>query len=212
MAATALSRRAFFTQAVAGAALIAGGARGLVAQGQAAPSGSGSPNAAPQMDQDAAETVRRPPKPGASPSMTADERDRLEHRIRCQCGCTLDVYTCRTTDFSCQVSPAMHRDVQSLVAGGYDAQEILDAFVETYGERALMSPKKEGFNWVGYIMPFAALGAGLVVVTALIVRWQRAARIAAAAPVPSRGLAPLPLEATPEELSRLASAVRNEEP
>src|SRR5689334_1652442 len=54
------------------------------------------------MDQDAAKTVRRAPKPGARASMTADQRDDLERQIRCQCGCTLDVYICRTTDFSCQ--------------------------------------------------------------------------------------------------------------
>ena len=29
----------------------------------------------------------------------------------------------------------MHRDVIALVEGGYSAQEIIDAFVETYGER-----------------------------------------------------------------------------
>ena len=98
------------------------------------------------MDQDAAQAVRRPAKPGAHPSMTDDERDDLEHQIRCQCGCTLDVYTCRTTDFSCEVSPAMHRDVMSLVEGGYSAQEILDAFVDTYGERALMAPRRAGFQ------------------------------------------------------------------
>ena len=92
--------------------------------------------------------------------MTPMQRDALEHQIRCQCGCTLDVYTCRTTDFSCQVSPAMHRDIMALVEGGYSAQEILDAFVDTYGERALMAPKKEGFNWAGYLVPFGALAAG----------------------------------------------------
>ena len=102
------------------------------------------------MDQNAARTVRRPPKPGAKASMSRDERDALEHRIRCQCGCTLDVYTCRTTDFSCKVSPAMHGDVLALVEGGYDAQEIIDAFVGAYGERALMAPSKSGFNLVGW--------------------------------------------------------------
>ena len=78
--------------------------------------------------------------------LTPTQRDDLEHHIRCQCGCTLDVYTCRTTDFSCQVSPAMHRDVMALVEGGYWAQEIIDAFVETYGERALMAPNKVGLQ------------------------------------------------------------------
>src|SRR4051812_48717681 len=71
------------------------------------------------MDQSAAKSVVRPPKSGAAPSMTDTARDELEHHIRCQCGCTLDVFTCRTTDFSCQVSPAMHRDVMALVKGGY---------------------------------------------------------------------------------------------
>src|SRR5689334_24563459 len=113
------------------------------------------------MNQEAAQTVRRPPKRDARALLNTDERDALEHGIRCQCGCTLDVYICRTTDFSCQVSPAMHRDVIALVEGGYSAQEILDAFVGTYGERALMSPKREGFNLAGYLMPFAALAAGL---------------------------------------------------
>ena len=37
--------------------------------------------------------------------MNQAKRDELEHQIHCQCGCNLDVYTCRTTDFSCEVSP-----------------------------------------------------------------------------------------------------------
>src|SRR5476649_2827294 len=109
------------------------------------------------MDQMAAQPVRLPPKPGAAPSMTALERDALERRIHCQCGCTLDVFTCRTTDFSCHVSPAMHRDVMALVEGGYGAQEILDAFTKTYGERALMSPRKSGFNLLAWFTPGVAL-------------------------------------------------------
>ena len=163
-----------------------------------------------QMNQGSYRPVRLPAK-GSAPSMTDAARDELEHRIRCQCGCTLDVYTCRTTDFSCQVSPAMHRDVLALVEGGHSAQEILDAFVETYGERALMAPKKEGFNWLGYVMPFAALGVGAAVVGALIRRWQRPALVSAA-PLPARSAgAALPLDATPEELARLEAAVRRDD-
>jgi cytochrome c-type biogenesis protein CcmH len=138
--------------------------------------------------------------------MSADARDALEHEIRCQCGCTLDVYTCRTTDFSCQVSPAMHRDVISLVEGGYSAQEILDAFVGTYGERALMAPKREGFNWAGYLMPFAALGAGAGAVVVVLRGMQR--RTAAVA-TPARRTSNV--QATPEELARLDAAIRRDD-
>jgi cytochrome c-type biogenesis protein CcmH len=112
------------------------------------------------------------PKPNAKPSMTNAERDDLEHQIHCQCGCNLDIYTCRTTDFACSVSPAMHSDVMGLVDGGHSGQEILAAFKSVYGEKVLMAPVRSGFNLVGYTMPFVALGAGAVVVAALLKRWK----------------------------------------
>ena len=158
------------------------------------------------MDQSAARSVRLAPKPGAIASMTPAERDDLEHRIRCQCGCTLDVYTCRTTDFSCQVSPAMHRDIMALVAGGHDADEILDAFVDVYGERALMAPTTEGFNMLAWILPGTAVAVGAVVVGTIIRRWRRAGVAATA----SAG-APVPVQASAEELARLEAAIRNDE-
>ena len=105
------------------------------------------------MEQDSYRPVKLAAKAGASPSMTDAQRDDLEHSIKCQCGCPLDIYTCRTTDFSCSVSPAMHGDVMSLVSGGYGAREILAAFQSVYGERVLMSPVKSGFNWLGYTLP-----------------------------------------------------------
>ncbi|MFL5607308.1 MAG: cytochrome c-type biogenesis protein CcmH [Gemmatimonadaceae bacterium] len=159
------------------------------------------------MNQGAARTVTRPPKRGARPSMNADERDALEHQIRCQCGCTLDVYTCRTTDFSCEVSPAMHRDVMALVEGGYSAQEILDSFVGTYGERALMAPKKEGFNWAGYLVPFGALAAGAAAVAVVLRGMQRGG---APAEVPVDGVVVPPL-GTADELSKLDAAIRHDD-
>ena len=161
------------------------------------------------MNQDAARRVVRSPKASGRASLSDDERDAVEHRIRCQCGCTLDVYVCRTTDFSCQVSPAMHRDVIALVEGGYSAQEILDAFVETYGEVALMAPKREGFNWAGYLVPFGALAAGgAALVTVLRRMQQRAARIATPAPAPGDGA---PALGTADELARLDAAVRRDD-
>ena len=141
-------------------------------------------------------------------SLTTTSVTPLERQIHCQCGCTLDVYICRTTDFSCQVSPAMHRDVIALVEGGYSAQEIIDAFVETYGEVALMAPKREGFNWAGYLVPFAALAAGgAALVTVLRRMQQRAARVAAR----RRRRAGARRVGTADELSRLDAAIRRDD-
>src|SRR4051812_11736135 len=155
---------------------------------------------------DANDVYRRvtlPPKANASASMTDAQRDDLEHKIHCQCGCTLDVYPCRTTDFACSVSPAMHADVMGLVSGGHSAQEILAAFKAVYGEKVLMAPVKSGFNLVGYSMPFVALGAGAVIVGALLRRWKSR--------TPARVSVPRPdVDATEGELAALDAAIRRD--
>ena len=152
-------------------------------------------------------SVALPAKPGASASMTDAERDDLEHQLHCQCGCNLDVFTCRTTDFACSVSPAMHADVMGLVSGGHDAQEILAAFKAVYGEKVLMAPVRSGFNLVGYTMPFVALGAGAVIVAALLKRWKSATP---AAPSGGGAVAPHHIDATESELAALDAAVKRD--
>ena len=205
-----MQRREFLARAVlAGATVV--GARSLLAQQQDSlvhrTPATGNTSNLFDMNQDAAKTVRRPAKPGATNSMNDEDRDALEREIRCQCGCTLDVYICRTTDFSCQVSPAMHRDIIALVEGGYDAKEIIDAFVTTYGEKALMAPKREGFNLAGYLVPFAALGAGAIALTAVLRGMsRRPAVVASSAPVPTHDAS-----GTDDEMTRLRAAIRKDE-
>lgn len=164
------------------------------------------------MNQGAARTVHLPPKPGVKAHVSNDERDQIEKKLRCQCGCTLDVYTCRTTDFACEVSPAMHRDINALIEGGYGAQEIIDAFVSSYGEKVLMAPTKSGFNLVGWTMPFGALLVGGGVLAVLLRRWRRRAAIASAeAATPAARTRVAGVEASDDELARLEAAVRGGE-
>ena len=203
-----MKRREFLTRVAggsAGALSLALMGRGASAQAPQAPTSVDSSNLF-AMDQSASRPVRLPPKPGARVVVSAEERDALEHRIRCQCGCTLDVYTCRTTDFSCQVSPSMHRDVMGLVSGGYSAQEIIEAFVGVYGERVLMAPSTSGFNLLGWVAPFAALGGGAILVTALLRTWRRPT---AANPAPRLSTV-RSSDGTDEELARLDAAVRDD--
>jgi len=207
-----MRRREFLGRAVTAGGATLLGARALGAQ-EGVAAGAGQTGAKDSsnlfaMDQGAARRVVRPPKAGARASLSNDDRDALERRIRCQCGCTLDVYVCRTTDFSCQVSPAMHRDVIALDEGGYSAQEILDAFVDTYGEVALMAPKREGFNWAGYLVPFAALAAGATALVTVLRRMQQRAAAVAAAQRPASAQAPA---GTSDELARLDAAVRRDD-
>jgi len=102
----------------------------------------------------------------------------VESRLRCTCGCNLDVYTCRTTDFTCGTSPAMHREVVQLVEQGKSADEILEAFIAQHGEMVLMAPKKEGFNLAAYFVPGAAIS--LVGGTLIWILARRRSMVAAA--------------------------------
>jgi cytochrome c-type biogenesis protein CcmH/NrfF len=91
--------------------------------------------------------------------------------------------------------------VLALRSQGKTAQQVLDAFVAKYGEKALMAPKPKGFNLAGYLVPGVTIlsaGAALVVV---IFRRRRA--VAAAAPVPGAA----PRTASDEEMERLRRAL-----
>lgn len=123
-------------------------------------------------------TLRDPAAAGRprAPTELADYDERIkaiEHRLACSCGCTLDIFTCRTTDFTCTYSPQLHREVVDLDRAGKTAQEILDAFVEQYGEKALMAPKPEGFNLWGYLLPGSAILVAGGALVALISRRSR---------------------------------------
>jgi cytochrome c-type biogenesis protein CcmH len=156
-------------------------------------------------------TLRDPAVAGRSrtPTEAADfdtEIKAIEQRLACTCGCTLDIFTCRTTDFSCTISPKLHREVVALHGEGKSAEQIIDAFVAEYGEKALMAPKPEGFNLWGYLLPGSAIlvaGAGLF---AFISR--RRVRLAAAGePADASAAAVSDPNATPEELERLRRAL-----
>ena len=131
----------------------------------------------------------------------AAEIQAIELKLACNCGCTLDVFTCRTTDFSCTYSPKLHREVLALRNQGLSAQQVLDAFVAKYGEKALMAPKPRGFNLAGYLVPGVLITAAGAALGAVIGR-RRAVAAAGGAGPESGSMA-----GTPEEMERLRRAL-----
>jgi cytochrome c-type biogenesis protein CcmH len=132
----------------------------------------------------------------------------IEHRLRCTCGCGLDVYTCRTTDFVCTVSPRMHREVLGLQDEGKTPQQIVDAFVASYGEVVLMAPKPEGFNLAGYLVPGALL---LLAGGALTWYLKRRAQVALVEGAGRADRAVRTADATPDELAQLERALQEDD-
>jgi cytochrome c-type biogenesis protein CcmH len=148
----------------------------------------------------------RDPSAAGRPLSPTDLRDdeaeiqAIETRLACNCGCTLDVFTCRTTDFSCTYSPRLHREVLALRNQGLSAQQVLDAFVAKYGEKALMAPKPTGFNLAGYLVPGVAIAAAGAALVMLIGRRRRVVAEAGTSPAAE-------VHASPDELERLRRAL-----
>ena len=141
----------------------------------------------------------------------------VEHRLQCTCGCTLDIYTCRTTDFTCTYSPALHKEVLALQEEGKTADEIVAAFVAKYGEKVLMAPKPEGFNIAGYVVPGSLIllvGGAMFLILRRRTR-MRAVAAATAPATPEADPGPTVLtavtgvaDASPDELERLNRELR----
>lgn len=181
---------------------LAGGLRSAAAQGPEPLAGRGATGTLRDP------SVAGPPRTPGQPGEDDEAIKAIELRLHCTCGCNLDVYTCRTTDFSCSYSPRMHREVLALAREGRTAQQILDAFVAQYGESVLMAPKPEGFNLMGYLVPGTAVALGAAVLTLVIGRRERRRSLAlAAAAGAGAGPAGPPPAATPEELERLRRAL-----
>jgi cytochrome c-type biogenesis protein CcmH/NrfF len=145
--------------------------------------------------------VYDPDRAGRSQTpITAADNDKsiqtLEKKLRCTCGCGLDVYTCRTTDFSCTYSPALHKQVLAMRGAGKTAQEVMDAFVAQYGSVVLMAPPRRGFNILGYLLPSILLIVAAGVLFVMLRRWARRTELPPAGTV-------VPSDATPAELERL---------
>ena len=128
----------------------------------------------------------------------------IEGKIRCTCGCNLSVYTCRTTDFTCSVSPAMHQAVLARLDAGLTEAQVLASFQQQYGDMIFMEPPKHGFNLLAYVMPFVGLAVGLGLVTGLVRRWFRRAPAPESTPgTPGAAAGAVPAE----ELERLKRAL-----
>ena len=215
-----MERRRFLTQLGLVTAAMPALARAAAAQAQAAAgqaAGQAADSAPPQGQESMLSgsgnigTLRDPSVAGRAQTPTDPRENNLaiqqvEQRRACSCGCTLDVFTCRTTDFTCTYSPAMHREVLALWAAGKRGQEIVDAFVAKYGEKVLMAPKPRGFNLAGYLVPSVGLITASGGLLAMLLRRRRAVA-ASTAGSEGRPAPPGEAAASPEDLERLRRAL-----
>jgi len=172
----------------------------------------GSPAAAQDPD---ADRLRIPGAVQRRTTVTDAQNDEtvksIERRMKCTCGCNLDIFTCRTTDFTCGTSPEMHREVVALLEAGNTPDQVVEAFVAKYGEEVLMAPVPEGFNLTGYLLPGAALLVAGSILTMVLLRRHRVAEAEGSVGSDAGG-APAPLAGvSAEELAKLEESLQEVE-
>lgn len=192
-----LSRRSFLTRCAVAAPVLLAAPTLLRAQSTV------------NMEGDYYLPVRPPAKPNATAQLDEAGVIELERTLACPCPCTLDIYTCRTTDVTCGNSPAIHGDIVRMVDGGYSGDEIVAELNKVYGQRIMASPKKSGFSLMVWFMPFAAVGTGALVIAALVRSWRKNA-VEAAAISSASGVRSIGVQATDDEMARLNAALRDD--
>ena len=93
--------------------------------------------------------------------------DELEHELTCP--------TCKTSLAlsDAPVADQIRAFVRERIAAGDTKSEIKDKLVAEFGESVLAAPPREGFNLLAWVLPFAALGVGIVFVGLVAWRWTR---------------------------------------
>jgi cytochrome c-type biogenesis protein CcmH/NrfF len=95
--------------------------------------------------------------------------EEIEEALTCQCGCGLTVHSCN--HLQCGSGIPLKQEARTLVSQGLSRDEILLRFRDRYGEKILSSPTTEGFNLTAWVLPFAVLGAGAVMLARTVRRW-----------------------------------------
>ncbi len=93
---------------------------------------------------------------------SSDSPDRvhaLAERLKCPI-CTSE----SVADSPSQVARDLYELIEEQVADGWTDDEIVEFFIDTYGEQVLLDPKAGGAGAVLWIAPIAALAIGGVVI------------------------------------------------
>jgi cytochrome c-type biogenesis protein CcmH len=99
----------------------------------------------------------------------------ITNRLMCQCGgCSYLVLSCNHVN--CSSATYISKSVRSALEDGQTEEMILASLADMYGPQVLAEPPREGFTWLGWIMPYIGLLLGGGAVALVIWRWRKPAR------------------------------------
>jgi len=95
----------------------------------------------------------------------------LGHQLMCICGCGQILLECNHV--GCPASDGMRNELMGAVSRGDSDSLVQQAFVQKYGPTVLAAPTNSGFNRTAWIMPFAVLLVGCVLLIFIVRSWKK---------------------------------------
>ncbi|HTS65359.1 MAG TPA: cytochrome c-type biogenesis protein CcmH [Candidatus Acidoferrales bacterium] len=102
----------------------------------------------------------------ASEKPSVDVR-RVGARLACQCGCKDSVATCSMLE--CHFSKPAKEKIAQMQAVGMSDDQIIQSFIREYGPGIYLAPP----NAFGWIVPYASVAVGLVIVWLFIKKYRK---------------------------------------
>src|SRR5271157_5527209 len=96
---------------------------------------------------------------------------RLGDQLMCLCGCGATVTSCNM--LGCSHAKPAREKLLAMVNAGMSDSDILDSFVKDYGLQILAKPPAQGFNLLGYVVPFVGIALGLAFVWWVMKRFRK---------------------------------------
>ena len=94
------------------------------------------------------------------------------HDVAAQLRCVV-CQSLSVADSPSETAHEMKGIIRERLAAGESPEQVRAYFVEKYGNWILLSPARQGFNLLVWVVPFAGLGLGLVLVLLVVRRWSR---------------------------------------
>ncbi len=106
----------------------------------------------------------------AATPVSDKEAYEISSKLRCVVCQNLSV-----ADSPSEMAQQMRVIVRERLAMGERPDQVVQYFVDRYGEWILLAPRGHGFNLLVWLFPVVAVAVGLAVVAVLITRWRRQA-------------------------------------
>ena len=94
----------------------------------------------------------------------------LENALMCKCDdkCGKVVVNC-----TCDTAKETRKDFRKKLKSGLTVDQVIQVYVDKYGEAVLSAPSKSGFNLAVWLTPFAAILVGGLGIRKIVQTWLR---------------------------------------